>query len=112
MERRLDVIFVSFNFSCRDPKSFVLVIYSLGAQHFHASAGVLIADEITPLQLMTLTRILAHNKKALMVATTSGKDSEDVKIVTMKTYFLERDVSQMSNRANDLYDVVVENKID
>ncbi|EFP02456.1 hypothetical protein CRE_00989 [Caenorhabditis remanei] len=88
------------------------LIYCLGAQFYHSSAGVLIADNIDPQRLLTLTRILAHNKKALIVATTE-KDvlnfedviSVEVKVVTMKTYFLERDVAQISNRQNEIYEV-------
>ncbi|CAB60523.3 tRNA-intron lyase [Caenorhabditis elegans] len=88
------------------------LIYCLGAEFYHSSAGVLIADVIDPRRLLTLTRILSHNKKALIVATTTSEvecfedaNAVDVKISTMKTYFLERDVAQMSNRCNEVYEL-------
>ncbi|CAI2349023.1 unnamed protein product [Caenorhabditis sp. 36 PRJEB53466] len=94
------------------------LIYCLGAQQFHSSAGVLISDEIDPIRLLTLTRILAHNKKALVLATCGeAKTFEDsvaakVEVVTSKTYFLERDVAQISNRKNEVYEVKTETLID
>uniref|UniRef100_A0A8R1DV06 tRNA-intron lyase n=1 Tax=Caenorhabditis japonica TaxID=281687 RepID=A0A8R1DV06_CAEJA len=101
------------------------LIYCLGARHFHASAAVLIADTISPVHMLTLTRILSHNKKALMCASVTSSSSssiddddgnvtienlEDVErvtvnIVTMKTYFMERDFPNFSSRQNELYEV-------
>ncbi|CAB3403569.1 unnamed protein product [Caenorhabditis bovis] len=93
------------------------LIYCLGPQYYHSSAGVSVCNTINSLQLLTLTRILSHNKKSLILASCQPPEVVDrclkyedtkqalVEIVTLKTYFLERNVSRISNSPNELYEL-------
>ncbi|CAI5446291.1 unnamed protein product [Caenorhabditis angaria] len=91
------------------------LIYCLGPQFFHSSAGVLICDEVEPIKLLSMTRILSHNKKALILASceiTENSNYEvvstiEVKIVTFKTHYFDRYVPEIAQKSNDLYEIEI-----
>ncbi|CAD6198164.1 unnamed protein product [Caenorhabditis auriculariae] len=99
------------------------LIYRLGAKYFHASAAVLLCEEIDALQLISLTRITTNNRKALLlayVAIPEGLDLNspicldkiEVKIVAAKTWFLDREVPKLAMLQNELYETSARSSLD